>query len=215
MPTRETQNIIIEKALALFNEQGTKAISTNRIADECQLSRGHLHYHFRTKEEIIQMIFQRIRKEMLADWFEDHLHPTMEYMQFMFMRQIKMIWRYRFFYRELTPLLQKDPHLKTLFISGRKTRFKEVKLFFEEMIKTGLMVEVATSTLDSILQITWFVSDQWVSYLDMHGMAVEEASVNEGYQLILQVLQPYLTEKSQQQTLESSGRRELSASGHS
>lgn len=196
MSTRRTQNLIIEKALCLFNEHGTKMISTNRIADECRLSRGNLHYHFRTKEEIIQAIFQRISKKMRESWFDDHLHPTMEYMQFMFARQIKTIWQYRFFYCELNALLQKDAHLKTLFIDNQKIRFEEVALFFEELAKAGLIKRPQPpASLESVLQITWLITDQWVPYLYMHDRAIDEANIGEGYQLILQVLQPYLTDK--------------------
>ncbi len=60
MTTRETQDKIITTALRLFNESGSLIVSTNRIADSCGISRGNLHYHFRTKEEIIQAIFQHL-----------------------------------------------------------------------------------------------------------------------------------------------------------
>ncbi len=200
MSTRETQDLIIQTAISLFNEHGTKAISTNRIADECHLSRGNLHYHFRTKEEVIQTIFQCIDKEMSESWYEDHLHPTMKYMHFMFARQIKTMWQFRFFYRELNSLLQNDARLKVLFMDNRRRRFKEVALFFEELAKAGLIVNPRPLvSLESISQITWLITDQWIPHLDMHDRTVDEPSIGEGYQLILQVLQPYFTEKAKHQ----------------
>ena len=114
MTTRETQNKIICTALKLFNGAGSMTISNNRIADECGISRGNLHYHFRTKEEIIQAIFQRIDDEMRESWYEDHLHPTIEHMHYMFDRQMKLTWKYRFFYREQAALLRNDARLKVL-----------------------------------------------------------------------------------------------------
>lgn len=200
MPTRETQNLIIRTAISLFNTHGTKVISTNRIASECHLSRGHLHYHFRTKEEIIRAIFQLIDCEMSDSWFEDHLHPTMEHMHFMFARQIKIMWQYRFFYRELNSLLQKNARLKVLFMENRRKRVKEVMWFFEKLVKAGLINRpTPPASLESIFQITWLITDQWLSYLDMHDRTVEESSIGEGYQLILQALQPCFTEKAKLQ----------------
>lgn len=200
MSTRETQSLIIKTAMDLFNEHGTKAISTNRVADTCHLSRGNLYYHFHTKEEIIHIIFQQIDRQMSESWFEDHLHPTMEYMHFIFVRQIQTIWRYRFFYLELNYLLEKDARLKVLFMNNRKKRMQEMRLFFEECVKAGLIQEPEPpASMESILQITWFITDQWVPYLNMHGRIAEEANINEGYRLILQVLQPYFTEKGKQQ----------------
>ena len=213
MSTRKTQSLIIQKAIELFNAHGTKVISTNRIADECHLSRGNLHYHFRTKEEIIQAIFQRIDQEMSASWFEDHLHPTMQYMYFMFARQIKTIWQYHFFYREINSLLQNDARLKVLFMDNRKKRRKEVVLFFEALLRAELLINPEPpSSLESIVQITWLITDQWVPHLDMHDQTLDEPGIGEGYQLILQVLQPYFTQQArrQQQALltenEASGR---------
>ncbi len=198
MATRETQKLILKTALSLFNEHGTKSISTNRIADECELSRGNLHYHFRTKEEIIQTIFQDITRQMSDSWYEDHLHPTMEYMHFMFVRQIKTIWRYRFFYRELNSLLQNDARLKVLFLDNRKRRFNEVTRFFDECIKVGLIINPKPpASIESISQITWLITDQWLQHLDMHDMIVNEQSISEGYQLVLQVLQPYFTDRAE------------------
>ncbi len=197
MATRETQNLIIETAIQLFNDNGTKAISTNRIADECQLSRGNLHYHFRTKEEIIQTIFQRIDREMDSSWYEDHQHPSMEYTHFMFARQIDLVWRYRFFYRELYPLLQNDARLKLLFMDCRKKRMKEVSLFFDEMINTGLMVEPQPPvSMESLLQVSWLITDQWLPHIDLHDKCVNEQNIEEGFDLIMQVFEPYFTSKA-------------------
>ena len=197
MATRETQDRIISTALTLFNQSGTKAISTNRIADECGISRGNLHYHFRTKEEIIQTIFQQIDHEMQQNWSDDHLHPTMEYMHDMFERQMKLIWHYRFFYLELNTLLQNDARLKVLFFDNRKKRVREVELFFKEMIQQGFF-DLADNPdrLASILLTSWLVSDQWPQYLAINEMALNEENISKGFDLILQVFQPYFTEKA-------------------
>lgn len=200
MATRETQNLIIEAAITLFNEHGTKAISTNRIADECHLSRGNLHYHFRTKEEIIQTIFQQIDKEMDKSWYEDHFHPTMEHTHFMFARQIDLFWRYRFFYRELNSLLQNDARLKLLFMDSRKKRIKEVALFFEELIKADLMIRPEPPiSMESLLQISWLLTDQWLPHLDLHDKAANAQNIEEGFDLIMQLFEPYFTDKAKRE----------------
>lgn len=197
MATRETQRLIIETAIALFNEHGTKAISTNRIADECRISRGNLHYHFRTKEEIIQAIFQQIDQEMDDSWYDDHRHPTMGHVYFMFARQIDLFWRFRFFYRELSPLLQNDARLKLLLMRSRKKRIGELSLFFQELVKVGLLVEPKPPvSMESLLQISWLLTDQWLSHLDLHDIPVDIRNIEEGFDLVMQLFEPYLTDKA-------------------
>jgi len=218
MATRETQNLIIDTAIILFNEHGTKAISTNRIADECHLSRGNLHYHFRTKEEIIQTIFQSIDREMGESWYEDHEHPTMEHTHFMFARQIELFWRYRFFYRELNSLLQNDARLKLLFMDSRKKRVKEVALFFAELVKVGLMVEPEPPiSMISLLQVSWLLTDQWLPHLDMHDKTVNEENIEEGFNLIMQVFAPYFTPRAKteyQSIIDRQNRLKLVSNNH-
>jgi len=198
LPTRETQALILEMATSLFNEYGTKAVSTNRIADGCELSRGNLHYHFRTKEEIIQTIFQQIDTEMNKSWYEDPGTPNLAHLIFMFERQLDLCWRYRFFYRELIALLQNDARLKILFLDSRNKRIKSVKEFIVGLMKNGLMVPPSPPvTLDSLLLTSWLVSDQWLPHLDMYDIAAsDDKAVREGATLVLNVFLPFFTEKA-------------------
>ena len=53
MGTRTTQLRILQAALELFNEQGTAAVSANKIAERCGISKGNLQYHFKNKRDII------------------------------------------------------------------------------------------------------------------------------------------------------------------
>ncbi len=197
MATRETQTLILETAIDLFNDQGTRAVSTNRIADACDLSRGNLHYHFRTKEEIIQAIFQRIDQEMSHSWYDDIAIPTLAQANFMFERQMKLCWRYRFFYRELIALLKNDARLKILFLDSRSKRLVAVKQFFSRLIDYNLMrLPEPPVTLDSLLLTSWLVTDQWLPHLDMYDIsASDDEAIREGGALILNIFMPFFTQK--------------------
>src|SRR6266567_6576776 len=54
-----TRGRILDTALALFNERGTAAVSTNLVAAEAGLSPGNLYYHFADKQEIIRALHDR------------------------------------------------------------------------------------------------------------------------------------------------------------
>src|ERR1700753_1794758 len=115
MATRITQLRILQAALDLFNECGTAAVSSNRIAEHCGISKGNLQYHFRNKQEIILAVFQQAISEMDAGWYRDNLAPTLEHMTTMYVRQLQLILKYRFFYREMADLLRQDPQLRRRF----------------------------------------------------------------------------------------------------
>ncbi|MFT4193735.1 TetR/AcrR family transcriptional regulator [Ottowia sp.] len=60
-PTRER---ILQTSLRLFNEHGLAAVSTHRIAAEAGISAGNLHYHFNTKEKIVDWLLRRFEDRM-------------------------------------------------------------------------------------------------------------------------------------------------------
>ena len=201
MGTRDTQTRIVEAALELFNEHGTAAVSTNRIADHCGMSKGNLHYHFRNKQEVIRFLFQRAVDEMDSGWYRDHLAPTLEHMAAMFVRQLQLIRNYRFFYREMADLLRRDKLLRKRFADNRERRLVEIERFFRALAHQGLMrLPEDTRRLRSIVDITWIISENWLNYLEFHDRELTAEAVAAGYDEILEVLRPYLCADPQQIT---------------
>jgi AcrR family transcriptional regulator len=204
MPTRATQFRILQAALQLFNEHGTAAVSSNRIAERCGISKGNLQYHFRNKREIVYALFQQAIGEMDAGWYRDHLAPTLEHMAAMFVRQLQLILKYRFFYREMADLLRQDPQLRKRFADNRERRMRDLERFMLTLQSRGLMrFPPDPRRLRSIIDVTWIVNENWLNYMDYHDREVTVAAMLEGYTEILEVLRPYLCADPQQITQES------------
>ena len=204
MATRATQYRILQAALELFNEHGTAAISAGRIAERCGISKGNLQYHFRNKREIICAVFQQAIGEMDAGWYRDHLAPTLEHMAAMFVRQLQLILKYRFFYREMADLLRQDPLLRKRFAQNRERRIKEIERFMLALQAGGLMrFPPDPARLRAIIDVTWIVNENWLNYMDYHDREVSVEAMLEGYAEILEVLRPYLCADIQQITRES------------
>ncbi len=204
MGTRDTQTRIVDAALELFNEHGTAAVSTNRIAEHCGISKGNLHYHFRNKQEIVRFLFQRAVDEMDGGWYRDHLAATLEHMAEMFVRQLQLIRDYRFFYREMAGLLRRDKLLRRRFAHNRERRLAELEKFFGALAARGLMSPPADPRrLRSIVDITWIISENWLNYVEYHDRELTVEAVTAGYDEILEVLRPYLIGDPQRVTSES------------
>lgn len=65
-PAEERKNQILDVAEQLFVEKGFDNTSTNDIINEIGIARGTLYYHFKSKEEILDTIVERIRREKIA-----------------------------------------------------------------------------------------------------------------------------------------------------
>lgn len=204
MATRATQFRILQAALELFNEHGTAAVSSNRIAERCGISKGNLQYHFRNKREIVHALFQQAIGEMDSGWYRDHLAPTLEHMAAMFVRQLQLILKYRFFYREMADLLRQDPQLRKRFADNRERRLRELEKFMLALQAEGLIrFPPDPRRLRCIIDVTWIVNENWLNYMDYHDREVTVEAMLEGYGETLEVLRPYLCADPQQITRES------------
>jgi AcrR family transcriptional regulator len=204
MATRATQLRILQAALELFNENGTAAVSSNRIAERCGISKGNLQYHFTSKREIIFALFQQAIGEMDAGWYRDHLAPTLDHMATMYVRQLQLILKYRFFYREMADLLRQDAELRKRFAGNRERRMRELERFMLTLQDRGLMrLPTDRSRLRAVIAVTWIVNENWLNYMDYHDRAVTVEAILEGYVQIIEVLRPYLCADVQQVTQES------------
>lgn len=75
----DTRTRIQQVALELFTERGYDATSLREISERLGVTKAALYYHFRTKEEIIQSLFddQTAQLDALIDWLREQ-PPTVE-----------------------------------------------------------------------------------------------------------------------------------------
>jgi AcrR family transcriptional regulator len=96
-----TRARIQQVALELFSERGYEATSLREIAERLGVTKAALYYHFRTKDEIVQSLFEDQLAELdaLIAWAEGQ-PPTVE--------------TRREFIRRYSDLLQRRRHFKLL-----------------------------------------------------------------------------------------------------
>src|SRR5215207_8143314 len=102
-----TRDRIIDTAITLFNEQGTGPVSTNHIAQAMGISPGNLYYHFRNKEAIVRAIYARLRPAWeAASALSVDRPPTVADLHLILTKHFRIVWAYRFYYRELPTLMR-------------------------------------------------------------------------------------------------------------
>lgn len=188
---------ITETAVILFNKNGSHSITTNHIIHELKISPGTFYYHYRNKEEIIRDIFSDIKDEFtdIINQFEEN--KDFENIIINLKDMFSLYYKYRFFYTEITILLDRDSELKKIYIENFNLKKEKVKMLFEAMEKTGFLIPGFTGSDDYkyISDILWIISDYRTSFIKTVNN-INEQAVSDGYISYLMILKPYMTDRA-------------------
>jgi AcrR family transcriptional regulator len=202
-----TRARIIETALGLFNEQGSGEISTNHIAEVLGISPGNLYYHFRNKEEIIRAIAEQkdARWESLYHLPHDRT-PTLADVERLVRENFALVWDYRFFFRELSALTQRDPLLKQGYQQMRRERLAAFEEIFQHFVSAGVARPPASPALvANLAKLCWLISDYWLPFVELDGEPVLPDVIEQGVALYMQVLDPYVNQTGKAREMHASG----------
>jgi AcrR family transcriptional regulator len=189
----------------LFNERGTAAASTNIIAAEAGISPGNLYYHFGDKQEIIRVLHAQYAAAHEGRWEPGrHARDNLAALRNNVTAGMALAWEYRFFERESLALLQADPELRARYQEVYERRLGEWLGFGEQLVAQGMLRPPRPPRgLRDLVVAIWLVATSWLQFLDVTGDAQDPGQVAKGADLVMVVLDPYLTDE---------GRRELGAS---
>jgi AcrR family transcriptional regulator len=192
MRTRER---IIDSAITLFNEQGSGSVTTNHIAQSMSISPGNLYYHFRNKEEIIRAIYARLRPAWeAASALPDDRSPTVIDLRRILADHFRIVWSFRFYYRELPALLRRDPELAHEYREVRRAALANIESLLRQFVEAGvLVVPDADAALPELAQVCWVLADFWLPFAELGDDRVGPDGLDRGVALILRVLRPYFT----------------------
>jgi AcrR family transcriptional regulator len=191
-PARER---ILDMALDLFNRDGSANVTTNHIAAALFMSPGNLYYHYRNKAEIVRALFGRI----MAAWATNYALPADEapsiaLMERMVAGNFAIQAQYRFFFRDLTLLLNADAELAASYRSNRDAGIANTRRLIEAFVAAGILRPFASAAeLDDLSDLLWLVGDFWLVFRDSGGAPFDDADMARGIRLFHRLLSPHLS----------------------
>lgn len=190
----KTRDKIIQASIELFNEQGERNVTTNHIAAHLAISPGNLYYHFRNKEDIILSIYEEYARSLLLDTLPQvssevkPLDSLVLYMDSVFQTTMK----FRFFYRNLPVLLDKDPILREKYVEVQQSISERVsKLLLS--LRSSDFIDFQDDELADIVSILRLINTFWVSFHQTQIVTNEsnDSVFYQGVLKILVILRPY------------------------
>ncbi len=200
-PKRRTRERIVETALTLFNQFGAPNVTTTVIADELDISPGNLYYHFSNKDEIVNTIlaaFEREIEETLAAPANDggRLMSVEDIWLFLHLL-FEIIWKYRFFYRDLSDLVSENRTLEMHFKQILAHKIATARLLCEGLVKAGDMTANARE-LEALSANMVLVATYWLSFEFARNprRTQDDAALSRGVYHVMAMVAPFLSEGS-------------------
>ena len=204
-PKRRTRERIVETSLALFNQFGAGNVTTTVISDELEISPGNLYYHFSNKDEIVNTILERFEREIeetLAAPPSDLDRPQGWHMSvediWLFLHLLfEIIWKYRFFYRDVTDLVSENRTLEVHFKQILAHKIATARQLCEGLISTGEMAaserEVAALSENMVLVATYWLS---FDFARNPRRAQDDTALSRGVYHVMALIAPFLNDAS-------------------
>ena len=189
-----TKQRILETALALFNTTNTQAATTNHIAKAMGISVGNLHYYYKNREEIIFKLYEQMLLEstLLVQDLPKNIVGLFEHQKLM----SKILWKYRFFYRELLFLLSRDPLLKERYISDNLAHRERIRITFVNLAKHGDLDITFDNIYEQLTDTVMLVLAFWNPMMETLAKEIDEDGFEAATTHIRGAMRPYLTKQA-------------------
>jgi AcrR family transcriptional regulator len=194
---RRTAERILEVTLELFNRFGEPNVSTTLISAELGISPGNLYYHYASKEELINCLFDRYEQTLNTLLNAGDAVRDVEDAWFYLHSLFELIWQHRFLYRDLNDLLSKNRRLETHFQSVLKNKARSFKALLEGMRRTGAVhidsPDMQATATSMVVVVTYWLSFEYVrDPRNALEPANAQAALLRGGHHVLNLLAPYL-----------------------
>lgn len=197
----ETRERILAAAMELYLTHGVEPVTIRMIAREAGLSHSNLIYHFKTVEEILFALHEKLltralelnRQNLGTASPLETLHKITE-------SGFPILLDFSFFLLDMVPIVRRSPELKQRLMEVEKIRGEMYRGMIEELVSKGLMrkEDYPGEYLFLIERIRIF-SDSWIPSTFIYGDLKDRQTVKRNVHLLMDHFYPYLTTKGKKQ----------------
>lgn len=181
---------VLDASIELFNHSGTIAITTNHIAKHLKISPGNLYFHFRNRESIVRELFKIMCAETYASWDPAKGLSPLEFIDASF----EVLWRFRFFHREMYHLRRIDPELSRQWKKHLKRCLRLLKMNYFQWIKAGFVRPIEDANeMQQVTDAVLLFSSASLCFFESPEKPASRKPMKVGSDYLTRLLWPYMT----------------------
>ncbi len=186
----KTKEKILRASIKLFNENGFGAVNLEELAQVLEISRGNLTYHFKNKNDLLEVIIQEMWEKIAAEKEKTLQVPSFQNMHNQTQMYHSFQNEYAFVFLDIH--VQNHPLVKDQF----KAMIEKTINDFYKMIAMGIQIgtvkkETIPGTYRSLALSVWMVSFYWLSQQTTR----DKTNAKEGEKVMWGLILPHLTRK--------------------
>jgi len=191
----KTKDKIIQASIELFNLLGERNVSTNHIAAHLNISPGNLYYHYRNKDDIIRSIYTLYEQNLDQMFQPQHSDSVgMDEMMYYVDRVFYSMWRFRFFYANLSDILARDKELHQRYLVAQKRLYSRVINSLNEMREQGFL-DLDDDMIDDLAQTLKLVVTFWISYQQTQCEdEITQSTISEGVLKVICIFKGHVSD---------------------
>lgn len=204
----KTKDKILLTAIEQYNKVGIPGITSRHIAGEMGISHGNLDYHYKTKEDLILAIYDKMRAEM-SDYFvaRKENSSSIEHFHLLLIQLEEFQYRYRFINLDVMEISRAYPQISLLLQKTSEYRKQQMDTLFQEFLSDEYILRIETETYEKIQHIIRIIITFWLSQREVLSTEnfTEKGSMVKS---IWAVISPHLTERgkvAQEETISKYG----------
>ncbi|MEP0985091.1 TetR/AcrR family transcriptional regulator [Ekhidna sp.] len=195
---KNTKFNILSAATELFNADGFANVRLQQIADKADMSIGNLAYHFATKMDILNRVYEDLVNKQIEMLDELNIVPLFENMDRHWSNVFEMQKEYAFFYQDTLEILRYDSSIKEKYRKHIYWEKNQLYRLLEFSISRGALYPMDTSEeIEQKAEQLWLIENSWLQRTLISGIEPPDSRAFKNY--MWQAILPHLSEIGKQE----------------
>ena len=163
MAAQHTRQRILASAIALFNAMGLVNVRLQHISDDTIISLGNITYHYKTKDDIIEAIWEAVQQEQITLLTEFRTLPLFEDIERYMAAAFALQQKYMFFYQDTLEVVRAYPKVGVAHRQHVQWQVQQLSMMFKFNEARGVFVPEPQPAFYADLADRWlWLLDNWI-----------------------------------------------------